>query len=288
MTANLPQELFWDVHGLRLAGLSWGDPTNPPLLALHGWLDNAASFSLLAPLLNSYHVVALDLTGHGRSSHRSGDATYQIWDDLPEIIGVLEQLEWQQFYLLGHSRGAIISEILACAIPERVRRLVLLDGVGTLGVAEDKFATQMRKFLDDKQQLMSRDLRVFDTQELAIQQRLKRGDLTSEAAHLICLRNLQKKGDGYSWTTDPRLKGASAVKLTPGHMEAVWCGLSMPALLLLAESGRDGHLEYAEMAAQHIPDLLMESCSGRHHFHMEDGVAAVAGRIDKFLQESRP
>ena len=60
--------LEWRVNGLKLAGLSWGDPSGRPLLALHGWLDNAASFSQLAPLLTDFYVVAVDLTGHGQSA----------------------------------------------------------------------------------------------------------------------------------------------------------------------------------------------------------------------------
>ena len=87
-----PRERSWRVHGLELRGLSWGEAGAHPVLCLHGWLDNAASFSVLAPRLENCHVVALDLTGHGRSSWRSDDATYQIWDDLPEIQGVVDAL----------------------------------------------------------------------------------------------------------------------------------------------------------------------------------------------------
>ena len=64
MSAAGPLPLQWEINGLKLAGLSWGKPGDRPLLALHGWLDNAASFSLLAPLMTGYNVVALDLTGH--------------------------------------------------------------------------------------------------------------------------------------------------------------------------------------------------------------------------------
>ena len=78
MTPPNGVETHWDVHGLRLAGLSWGSPEARPLLCLHGWLDNAASFAVLAPLLQGSHVVAPDLTGHGKSARRSADATYQI------------------------------------------------------------------------------------------------------------------------------------------------------------------------------------------------------------------
>ena len=80
----------WEINGLRLAGLSWGDTRRPTVLALHGWLDNAASFSVLAPLRVQHHVISIDLTGHGRSACQSADAGYQIWDDLPELLGVLD------------------------------------------------------------------------------------------------------------------------------------------------------------------------------------------------------
>jgi len=66
---------------LRLAACSWGDPALPPLLALHGWLDNAASFERLAPLLcEHFHIVAIDLAGHGRSQHRPAGLWYHYID----------------------------------------------------------------------------------------------------------------------------------------------------------------------------------------------------------------
>ena len=67
MTSGVAAELTWNVDGLALKGLAWGDPADAPVLALHGWLDNAASFALLAPQLSGHYVVALDLTGHGQS-----------------------------------------------------------------------------------------------------------------------------------------------------------------------------------------------------------------------------
>ena len=79
-----------------------------PVLATHGWLDNASTFDLLAPRLDGCEVVALDLAGHGFSGSRSPDAAYNIWEDVGDLLEVREQLGWARCNLLGHSRGAAI------------------------------------------------------------------------------------------------------------------------------------------------------------------------------------
>lgn len=286
MNAAEPLPLQWEINGLKLAGLSWGKPGDRPLLALHGWLDNAASFSLLAPLMTGYHVVALDLTGHGHSDRRSPDATYQIWDDLPEILGVVDAMAWDNFSLVGHSRGAIISSLFASAFPERVGRLVLMEAVGPQPVPEQQFPQQMRKFLLDKQRLMQQATRVFPTVEDAVSSR-RNGGLHAAAAQLLVERNLRPCADGFSWTTDPRLRGASAVKLTVGQNRAVLESLAAPTLVLLAEDGLGRQRELAVSAERHVGNLITEQVSGGHHFHMETNVAAVARRLTHFLEDAK-
>jgi pimeloyl-ACP methyl ester carboxylesterase len=284
MSTPAPVALEWEVNGLQLAGLSWGQPGTRPLLALHGWLDNAASFSMLAPLLAQHHVVAVDLTGHGRSAHRSRDASYQIWDDLPELLGVLDALGWERFSLMGHSRGAVISSLLASVIPERVERLVLLDGVVPQPVGEDEFPRQLRKFLDEKRHWQERHNRVYASVDAAAASRSGTSP-PPEAARLLVERNLCTCEGGYTWTTDLRLRGASAVKMTDGQSQAVLCALAMPTLLLLAEQGFAAHPGIAERARQFIRQLEVGVVAGGHHFHMEPGAAIVAQQITAFLQE---
>lgn len=279
----------WRVNGLELAGLSWGHPGEQPLLALHGWLDNAASFTRLAPLLAGYHVVALDLTGHGRSARRSADASYHIWDDLPEILGVLDHLGWEAFDLVGHSRGAIISTLLASVFPERVRHLVLLDAVAPDAVAEERFPEQLRTALLDKKRLLDKPNRTFPSFEQAVASRATRG-LSEAAARLLAERNLKESTAGSEWMTDPRLRGASAVKMTQGQIQAVLKALRMPTLLMLAEETPAQYREVADWTLPFIEKLTVLEVKGGHHFHMETSAEDIALRIQKFLsatEESR-
>ena len=279
-----PVALDWTVHGLHIAGLAWGDPAAPAILCLHGWMDNAASFAVLAPLLENYYVVAPDLTGHGQSDRRSADATYQIWDDLPEVLGIVDELGWENFSLVGHSRGAVIASLFAASYPERVEHLVMLDAVGPQPTAEDEFPAQMRRFLQDKGRLLLRENREFPSIAHAVASRAETG-LGQAAAALIAERNLRPIEGGFTWTTDPRLRGASAVKLTPGQVDAVLSALTMPTLLLLAEQGHGGRYPaMQDMAQRCIPQLNLAQLPGEHHFHMETSVPALAQLILEFMQ----
>jgi pimeloyl-ACP methyl ester carboxylesterase len=273
----------FQANGLCINGLSWGQASAEPVLALHGWLDNAASFTRLAPLLDKHYVVALDLTGHGLTDRRSMDGSYQIWDDLPEIFSVCDQLGWDRFSLMGHSRGAIISTLFAAAFPERVHKLVMLDAVAPAPVEENKFPEQMRKALLERSTILSRHSRVYVTVEEAIKSRVRRG-LSDFAAEVISRRNLRPCAGGFEWTTDPRLHGASQVKMSQGQIAAVLSRLSMPVLLMLAREQRHQGTGWMQgIAREHIPDITVKSVEGSHHFHMDDDVAEVAVMIQSFL-----
>ena len=79
------REIFLELPHLRLAAREWGPEGGARVIALHGWLDNAASFDRLAPLLPELHLVALDLAGHGRSQHRLPGVYHHFVDWVPEI-----------------------------------------------------------------------------------------------------------------------------------------------------------------------------------------------------------
>ena len=284
MSLEPARALNWTIDGLRIAGLGWGDPSAPPVLALHGWLDNANSFAVLAPLLQARHVVAIDLTGHGQSDRRSADATYNVWDDLPQILGVIDALGWQQCDLIGHSRGGTIATLFAAAKPDRVRRLVLLDALMPEPIDESMAAGQLGRFLDDRLRLMARDDRELPDLESAAMARVRRG-LDENAARLLTSRAVAQTEHGVRWTSAPRLYGASASKLTAGQVASVLAAVEAPVLLVLAEQGHARHPELLAMAREHLRSLESVTLPGCHHFHMLDAAAEIAGYIEEFLEQ---
>ncbi|ACI64182.1 predicted protein, partial [Thalassiosira pseudonana CCMP1335] len=107
------------------------------IICLHGWLDNAASFNRLAPLLLAAHnspmeIVALDFPGHGLSSHKSVDGPPHSGDtnsSKQEQEGATNE---NKVTVIGHSMGAGVSVVLAAAFPEWCSSLILLEGGGPL------------------------------------------------------------------------------------------------------------------------------------------------------------
>src|SRR5690606_37534034 len=124
-----------------------------PVIALHGWRDNAAMFDRLAPLLASdMRLVAPDFPGHGRSSPRHRDGTYEIWSYVEDVLNVLDALGLERVSLLGHSMGGAVGCLFAAAFPEKVERFVMLDSLGPLSTSPEDAAGQLRRSLLQKRE----------------------------------------------------------------------------------------------------------------------------------------
>ena len=122
-------ERTFEINGLSIAAQCWGDSDARPTLALHGWADNSESFARISRHLPGRYIVAPDLAGNGHSDSRAAHASYNIWDDLLDIHCLSSALGWENFDLIGHSRGAIVSFLFTCAMPEKVNKMVALDGL---------------------------------------------------------------------------------------------------------------------------------------------------------------
>lgn len=291
MTAQDPfiaEEASWTVDGIRLAGVVSGPEDGIRVLAMHGWLDNAESFSVLRKFLPQVRLVALDMPGHGLSGHRSADSGYQIWDDLPQIVGVLDALGWEDCVILGHSRGALIGGLLAAAAPERISGLVTLDGVAPHPFDERETATQLRTFLKDRNRLRERKPRIFKSPEEYAERRSRSGEPPAIALALA-ERALERTEEGYAWRGDPRLSGASAIKLSQAQINGILSSIKVPVLNVWATASERlrQFAEAGRQAAQsNISDLTSVEIPGHHHWHMEEACAPeIASAIRAFLIE---
>lgn len=281
-----PREIEVETPFGQLTALQWGDPDAPPLLALHGWLDNAASFVRLAPLLaRRRRVVALDMPGHGRSAHLPATLhRYHIIDQVDVVLGVADALGWTRFDLLGHSLGAGVASLTAAAAPRRIDRLLLIEGLGPL--ADDGSQT-LSRWRDAFAQRAAprRPARVFATRDDAVAARVAVGGLDADEARPIVERSLLEADGGFSWRSDARLRLATPLRIAEAQIHRLLAGIEAPTLLLLAEPATP-YLPTALMdtRAACVAAIRVQRLAGPHHLHLHDATG-VARLMTAFLHE---
>ena len=279
-----PRELRFNVNGMNFAAQEWGDPSQLPVLALHGWLDNAASFFALAPRLKNLHIVALDMAGHGQSDHRPGQMAYAPWDDINDILAVADYLGWDRFALLGHSRGAIIGTLAAGTFPERFIALGLVEGLLPEPARSEDAPKQLASAIQGLRTQQQKIRSIYPDINLAIKAR-ERGmfPLGHAAAKALTERGVVAQEGGVSWSTDPRLLAPSMIKLSREHLHAFINHVSAPIKLLLADEGLPKlYANYLQEVKQ-FPQVDYELLSGGHHLHMEQEVDVIAERLNTFF-----
>ncbi len=277
------QERCFSVNDYNLAAKEWNSGGDIKVLACHGWLDNAASFDVMAPLMSSCHIVALDSPGHGLSDHKSQHADYSIWADLLDILAVADELGWQQFCVLGHSRGAIMSMLLASAMPERLQAVAMIDALVPMPASGEEGVHQLRKYLLEYRAAASKKITSFISIDEAVTARCKASEMAKSSARLIVERGLKEIDGRYHWRTDPRLTAASALKFTEVHNRAFVEAISIPNLMLLAKRGL-GKYSYLVDFCKSVDNLRTQMIDAGHHCHMEEQAADIAEHVERLFK----
>ncbi|MBS0308196.1 MAG: alpha/beta hydrolase [Proteobacteria bacterium] len=140
---------FLTVRGLRYHLRHWGEEGAPKLFMLHGWMDVSASFQFVVDSLQrDWHVIAPDWRGYGLSQ-RSGSDTYWFADYLGDLDVILQHYApGETIKLLGHSMGGNIACTYAGVRPERIHKLVNLEGFGMPPTKPEQAPARYAKWLD--------------------------------------------------------------------------------------------------------------------------------------------
>ncbi len=276
-------EISLDIGWGKVAGKRHGDPGGRPLLALHGWLDNAASFDpLFARLPAHYQVVALDLPGHGYSDHRPAGTYYDFASAMIDVDAAVAKLGWDRFLLVGHSLGAGIASMMAGVWGNRVKGVVLIEGLGPFSWEAAEAPRRLRVFLEDRATLASKKLPVYADARAAADIRRKAGDLSQTSAEILIGRGLRPIEGGVTWRSDNRLRLPSSVRFTEAHVLAFLREIRCPALVIRAKSGMPFDPKIFSERAAVIDGLKLVELPGGHHLHLDDP-DTVAPVLREFL-----
>ena len=288
-----PKDHLLDLCGVEIAVRTWGDERGIPVLALHGWLDNAASFERLAPHLQGCFVVAPDLVGHGRSDHRRDDSGYYLWEHAEDMLAVVEHLGLGRFHVLAHGLGSGIASVLA-ALSSSIASMIFLDGMGaSFTVAEEQRmdhlarAYRLKRLLQRSRQqgFAEPDTRRFPDLETALIERRDRvGEgVSEEALRLLAQRDLLPLSDGFCWRHDPRVALPEPMPLTESEACELLRQIRCPLHLMLGRQGSFAGEAFSRREHALPDDARVTWHPGGHHFHLDAVERSVVDQVLRVL-----
>ncbi|KAJ3412094.1 hypothetical protein HDV05_001318 [Chytridiales sp. JEL 0842] len=307
---------------LTIAYKSYGSPATAKdcetraFIAVHGWLDNANSFDLIAPQLSrdlACYIVCIDLTGHGRSDTLPRGSQFYHWDFAAVILDLLEHFKWPICNLISHSMGGHISYMFAGAFPDRVKKLVVIESIGHINRFEDDsqalagYLTKRRlaNLFENKAEMEGTlgphsGKAIYPSAEDAAKARMQGVTTVSfAAAMLLCERGLVKvesnQGCGYTWTTDKRLFIRNFIRWDHQGFSNIMRAITCDILLiignestLLGTDARTRHPIINErlecLRTRKVGKTEIRKLPGGHHPHLEsETVGAALTAILEFL-----
>ncbi|NQZ05910.1 MAG: alpha/beta hydrolase [Algicola sp.] len=263
------KETSFRLPHITLAGFTNGNVGKPPLLLLHGWLDNAGSFETMLPYLSRFHVIAVDLPGHGLSQHRSLDAHYHFVDWVYDVSQLIEHLHWDSLSIVGHSMGGSIATVVAAALPQKIKNIVLIDSIGLMTTPATQTCEQLRQGINSRVRLAGKDKPRHPTFESAMLARVLVGDLKEEQVSILLKRGLEVCNDGYRWRSDQRLRTHSVMRFTFEQATNLINNIQCPVLMIEGDKGAKMVKRNRELYQAHFADLHCNHMPGGHHCHME-------------------
>ena len=283
MSIKFVKERLFKANGIQLAAKEWGDPSGMPVIALHGWLDNANSFDQMLPYLTDMHVIAIDMAGHSQSGDRSEDSGYDIWQDIGDVLAVSEQMNWDRFALLGHSRGAIVSALVAGTFPKLVSHCILIDSYFPIPNKPANAAGQLAKAITDRKRFQTIKPSAFNSFDDAVKARVNGFvPLQKQAATILAERGVVEVDGKFSWRNDQRLKSSSMLTFTKEQCESFFTDIKCPIMLIQAESGLlQGPIQ--PQLKEWVPHIEVLSMAGSHHLHLEDQAQQVAEKTQQLF-----
>ena len=280
-----PQARFYQSQGLRLHYTDWGNGSAPPLLLIHGGLDHSRSWDQMARALSAtFHVIAPDLRGHGDSDWATG-SSYSLADHVYDLTCLTKSAGLEKVAIVGHSMGGMVSLTYTGAFPDKVSRLVALDGVTNFPSRRVKpIEVRIAEWVGDLDKAAQRKIHRYPSMADGADRILARNArLTREQAMHLATHGMKRNADGgYSWKFDPYLRARAPYRLSLEDHIALWSRIQCPTLLVAgsesflpdpATAGVHGHFRQAELV----------KIEGAGHWLQHDKPAEVIDVLKTFL-----
>ena len=281
-----PSSSFFVSQRLRIHYVDWGNHDAPLLVLLHGGKDHARSWDWTArDLRRDYHVVAMDLRGHGDSAWTLG-GTYSPMDHVLDLAQFLEMMGEFPTRIVAHSLGASVSLTYTGLYPEKVERLVCIEGMGpppsvAKSFFDKPFPARARDWIEGTRGLAGRQPRRYESiEDAAKRMQQENAFLSDEQAEHLTRHAVARNEDGtYSWKFDQYTRPFSPVQMGPEAQQEIWGAISCPVLHI--RGTESWTTDPAEDGRLHIfNNARVANVEGAGHWVHHD-------RLDEFLRLTR-
>ena len=285
---------FLTVRGLRYHIRHWGDPQAPKIFMFHGWMDMSASFQFMVDALQrEWHVIAPDWRGFGLSG-RSPANSYWFPDYLADLEAIIDHhAPGEAINLLGHSMGGNVVTLYAGLRPERIARLINLEGLGLPTAKPEQAPGRFVQWLDEIKNPPL--LRGYDTlEEVATRLQKNNARLSDERAAFLAQHWAQQDGSGlWQILGDPAHKQVSPILYRVDEMMACWSRITAPVLWIEATDSDIGRFfgpaslkrEEIDRRIACIPRTRVEMIDQAGHMLHHDQPERLAQLIETFLTQ---
>jgi len=280
---------FHELNGLRHHVRTWGPAGAPPLFLLHGWMDVSASFQFVVDeLQRDWQIIAPDWRGFGLSAWSAQGYWFpDYYADLDALLNLYSPEQPAQ--IVGHSMGGVIASTYAGIYPDRVSRLVSLEGFGLARTTPSDAPGRYRRWLSElTEESRFRSYHSFDALAARLQRENPR--LSPEKAQYIArIWARETAPELIEMYSDPRHKRANPVLFRVEELIACWREVTAPTLWVYGRNSEgSGYLKDTpeqlterKKAFRNHREVWVEDAG--HMLH-HDQPAAVARLIEGFVE----
>ncbi|HEY5404286.1 MAG TPA: alpha/beta hydrolase [Pyrinomonadaceae bacterium] len=284
-----PTSLFFESHRLRLHYWDYGGEDKPALVLIHGGLDHARSWDwVAAALLDTYHVYAVDLRGHGDSEWAPG-AIYTVGEHILDLTALCETIG-TPLTLIGHSLGGVIALSYTGTFPGNVIKVVSIEGMGpppTHHSQKDPYPDRMRRWIEQMRDVERRERRAYKDLESAVaRMREANPHLSEEMARHLTQHGSNRMADGsYTWKFDPFVRGWPPYGFDSAQASELHKRIECPVLLFrgleswASDPEKDGR-------AKALKDYRLVNVPNAGHWLHHDQLAVFLRETKVFLSET--
>ncbi|MBS4019694.1 MAG: alpha/beta hydrolase [Dechloromonas sp.] len=282
---------FLDANGVRLHIRRWGNPEAPTLFLLHGWMDVSASWQFVVDeLQQDWNIVAPDWRGFGPSQWL--DRPYFFAEHMGDMLAIIERYAPQgQVRLAGHSMGGIIATLYAGLYPDRVEKLISLEGFGIAPTTPDMAAGRYRHWLGELKNPPR--LHVYPDRPAFARRLMKTDPYLTQARADFLSRHLARIGDGTTkggeyrhgiiWNGDRWHKAMSPNLFRLEESMAIWRDITCPVLWVAGRQSwivrdfatRPGDWEARRACFADVREAWIDQADHMLHHDQPEQVAAL-------------